>query len=188
MDNYSDNFDEIISILKEGKIILYPTDTLWGLGCDALNPETVNRIYEIKNRPPDKSFVLLVSDIEMLKLYVKEIHPRVETLLAYHTRPLTVIYKAKKILPDILLDNGKVAIRIVQEKKISELIKKFGKPIVSIPANISDEPLPENFNEINDKLKSSVDYVFFHKRNSVEPQQSSAVASFSKSGKLKFHK
>ncbi len=188
MDNYTDNFDEIISFLKAGKVILYPTDTIWGLGCDALNPAPINKIYKIKNKVPDKPFVLLVSDIEMLKTYVKEIHPRVETLLAYHSRPLTVIYKAKKIVPDILLDNGKISIRIVQEKKISELISKFGKPIVSTSANISDEPIPKNFNEINEIIKSNVDYIFFHKRNSNELYQPSALASFSKSGKLKFHK
>lgn len=188
MDNYTDNFDEIISILQEGKVILYPTDTLWGLGCDALNTESIKKIINIKNRIPEKPFIMLVSDIEMLKTYVKDIHPRVETLLAYHVRPLTVIFKAKKIVPDILLENGKVAVRIVKEKKIAELIRIFGKPLVSTSASISDEPLPKNFGEINEKIKSVVDYVFFHKRNVADSFHPSVLASYSKSGKLKFHR
>ena len=186
MDNNTDNFDEISSILHEGKVILYPTDTIWGLGCDATNPEAIKKIYKIKNRIPAKPFIVLVSDIDMLKSYIREIHPRVETLLAYHSRPLTVIYRAKKNLPDVLLENGKVAIRIVQEKKIAETIRHFGKPIVSTSANISDEPFPKVFDEISDQVKASVDYIFFHKRDIKEPGQPSTIATYSKSGKLKF--
>lgn len=188
MELYTDNFDEIIEILNAGKIILYPTDTIWGLGCDAMNKESIEKIYAIKQRVPDKPFIILVSDIEMLKSYVKDIHPRVETLLSHHTRPLTVIYKAKKSIPEILLDNGKVAIRVIMEEKIAELIRQFGRPIVSTSANISDEDFPENFDSINPKIKAEADYIFHHKRNVKEPGAPSVIASFSKSGKLKFHR
>ena len=93
--------DETAAILEQGKTILYPTDTIWGLGCDATNGEAVRKIFEIKQRSPEKAFILLVDSIDMLKRYVKEIHPRVETLLVYHKRPLTLIYKEAQNLPEI---------------------------------------------------------------------------------------
>lgn len=188
MELYTDNFAEIIELLNAGKIILYPTDTIWGLGCDAMNKEAIEKIYTIKERVPDKPFIILVSDIDMLKSYIKDIHPRVETLLSHHTRPLTVIYKAKKNIPEILLENGKVAIRVIVEEKIAELIRQFGRPIVSTSANISNEDFPENFESINSKIKAAVDYIFHYKRNDKELRAPSVIASFSKSGKLKFHR
>ena len=186
MFNNNDNFDEIISILNEGKIILYPTDTIWGIGCDSMNTESAKRINKIRKKMPEAAMILLVSDLEMLKTYVKEIHPRIETLLAYHERPLTVLYKAKKNVPDIYIENNKVAIRIVKETSISLLIKKFGRPIVGATACIEGEDFPRNFQEINASIKSSVDYIFNLKTEVAETGEPSVIASFSKNGKLKF--
>lgn len=186
MEEYTDNFDEIIPMLNEGKIILYPTDTIWGLGCDALNENSIRHLFEIKKRVPDKPFIILVSDLEMLKSYVKEIHPRVETLLAYHARPLTVIFKAKKKVPPLLKMDGKAAIRIIKDDRIAEFIRQFGRPIVTTSANISNEPFPQNFDEISDAVKSQVDYIFNYKREEKEPGMPSVIAAYSKTGKLRF--
>lgn len=182
----NDDLDKIVDILREGKIILYPTDTIWGLGCDSTNEDSIKRIYNLKKRDTSKPFILLVSDIEMLKRYVKEIHPRIETLLIHHSRPLTVIYKSYGNLPQILLEAGKVAIRIIKEPVIKELIEKFDRPIVSTSANISEEPFPKNFSEISNDVKSGVDYIFNYRRDDISEYEPSVIATFSRQGKLKF--
>ena len=181
-----DNFKNIIKLLSEGKVILYPTDTIWGLGCDAHNLDAINTIYQIKNRDKNKPFIILVSDIEMLKNYVKQIHPRIETLLEYHKRPLTIIYPKGKNLPDILMMNGNIAIRIVKDIVIEQLIREFGRPIVSSSANIAGDPSPEIFKNISKKVKSSVDYTFKYKRYNSNPSKSSVIAKYTKKGRLKF--
>lgn len=188
MEEFRDNFNEIISILNEGKIILYPTDTNWGLGCDALNENSIKRIYEIKKTVPEKPFDVLVSDLDMLKSYVKEIHPRIETLLAYHERPLTVIFKTRKKIPGLLKHEGKAAIRIVKDDIIAQFIRQFGRPIVSTPANTLSESAPQKFDDISDRIKSQADYIFHYKRDKTGSDISSVIASYSKNGKLKFHR
>ncbi len=181
-----DDFEHIKKILSEGKIILYPTDTIWGLGCDINFQEAIYRIYDIKKRPLDKPFIILVSDLDMLKKYVVDIHPRVETLLLYHKRPLTIIYKKAKNVPDILTKNGSIAIRIVMEPILAKLIQEYGRPIVSTSANIANEPNPANFRSISDKIKKSVDYIFKYKQNDLKAAPPSVIASYNKNGRLKF--
>jgi len=181
-----DNFEKIIHYLNNGDIILFPTDTIWGLGCDIHNLKAIDKIYKIKNRPKNKPFIILVSDIEMIKEYVHEIHPRIETLLIYHNRPLTIIYKKGKNLPDILMKNGNVAIRIVKDNVIADLIKAYGKPLVSSSANIAGEPFPKTFLEISNKITKSVDYIFKYKQSLLEEGEPSPIASYNKKGKLKF--
>ncbi len=181
------NLNIAISNLKKGKIILYPTDTIWGIGCDATNEEAIKKIYKIKNRDINKPFIVLVSDIEMLKKYVENLHPRIETLLYYHNRPLTIIYKKAKNLPDILTgDKGSIAIRVIKEKVISKLIEKFGKPIVSSSANIAGEPFPRSYEEINQKIKKEVDYILPYKQNIPSDTTPSVIAKYNRNGKLKF--
>ena len=181
-----DNIQNIIEVLSTGKIILYPTDTIWGLGCDINCVDAIYRIYTIKNRPLDKPFIILVSDIEMLKNYIEELHPRIETLLLYHKRPLTIIYKKAKNVPDILTKNGSIAIRIVKDPVIERLIKEYGSPIVSTSANISNTPFPKNFKDISPEIKTSVDYIFKYKQNDFSMVNQSVIATFNKNGKLKF--
>ncbi len=181
-----DDFEHIKNILSEGKIILYPTDTIWGLGCDINCLEAIYRIYDIKKRPLNKPFIILVSGLDMLKKYVMEIHPRVETLLLYHKRPLTIIYKKARNVPDILTKNGSIAIRIVKDPVIAGLIHEYGSPIVSTSANIADDPSPTNFKSISDKIKKSVDYIFKYKQNDLEDAPPSVIASYNKNGSLKF--
>jgi L-threonylcarbamoyladenylate synthase len=182
----SDNFEEIRDVLEHGGVILFPTDTIWGLGCDVLNTDAIEKIYTIKNRPRNKPFIILVSDIEMLKEYIVDIHPRIETLLLYHKRPLTIIYKKGKKLPSILTKKSSVAIRIVQEKVIADFIRAYGKPLVSSSANIAGKPFPETFLEISTVVKNAVDYIFKYKQTDTSTSQPSIIATFNKKGKLKF--
>ncbi len=151
---------EIVNKLKEGKTILYPTDTVWGLGCDATNIEAVKKIYEIKNREESKSLIILVSSIEMLMEYLNEIPNKALEILKEATKPTTIIYNAPKNLADntIAKDNT-IAIRIPKDEFCINLIKEFGKPIVSTSANISGEPTPKSFSEISKAILNSVDYV-----------------------------
>ncbi len=181
------NLNIAISNLKKGKIILYPTDTIWGIGCDATDEEAIKRIYKIKNRDINKPFIVLVSDIEMLRKYVENLHPRIETLLYYHNRPLTIIYKKSKNLPKILTgDMGSIAIRVIKEKVITKLIEEFGKPIVSSSANIAGEPFPKSFKDINEKIKKEVDYILPYKQNLLNDTTPSVIAKYNRNGKLKF--
>ena len=134
---------EIVETLSNGGTILYPTDTIWGLGCDATKVEAVEKIYELKNRPKEKGLVVLVDSHRMLLEYVGYVHPRIETLLSFHIRPLTVIYdKASGLATNALAPDGSVAIRIVQDTFCKEIIRLFGKPIVSTSANISRQSTP----------------------------------------------
>lgn len=181
-----DNFENIIKILNDGKVILYPTDTIWGLGCDAHNLKAIHKIYDIKKREKDKPLIILVSDIDMLKKYVKYIHPRIETLLHYHNRPLTLLFKKEINLPEILMKNGNIAIRIIKDNVIANLIKEFGKPIVSTSANISGHPFKGTYDDIEQKIKNSVHYIFKYGRNNSVGGQPSVIATFNKNGKLKF--
>ena len=156
----SEAFDEVITILEQGGLILYPTDTIWGIGCDAFNEDAMHRISAIKNRVGNKPYILLTDSLESLRRYVPDIHPRIETLLFYHTRPLTVIYRNVSGLPDFLLaDDGSVAIRITQNAFCQQMIREFGRPIISTSANVSGQPFPRSFDDITDEIKSAVDYI-----------------------------
>jgi len=182
-----DQFDYISKVLENDGIILYPTDTIWGLGCDATNPVAIERIYKLKQRDRSKPFVLLVDGIEMLKEYIVELHPRLETLMLYHNRPLTVIYDQSKNLPDIATGpGGSVAIRIVQDDFCQQLIQYFGKPLVATSANISDEPFPAIFGEISSAVIQGVNYTAQHRRDDKSPGEPSVIVKYDKKGELIF--
>ena len=182
-----DNLEKINSVLEDGGLILYPTDTIWGIGCDATNPVAVQRIFNLKQRPTSKPFVLLVNSIEMLKEYVGQVHPRIETLLLHHIQPLTVVYDKGKNLPDIAMAaNGSVAIRVVMDSFCKELIGQFGKPLVASSANISDRPFPANFGGISSDVITGVDYVVKWKQGEKKLNQPSVIAKLSDKGELDF--
>ena len=186
MNILSDNISEIVDLLHRGKTILYPTDTIWGIGCDATNTEAIERIYEIKKRDRTKPLIILVSDIEMLKKYVPHLHPRIETLLVYHKRPLTLLHKNTTGLPEILLKKKKAAIRIVKEPFIASVIKQLGKPITSTSANIAGQEFPKSFNEISPEIIRAVDYVFRYRQNDTAQYTPSVIATYNNRGILKF--
>jgi len=167
----------IIETLEAGGLILYPTDTIWGIGCDATDPVAVEKVFNLKNRPRHKPFILLVSSIQMLKNYVEQLHPRLETLLIYHERPLTIIYDQAKNLPsNAIADGGSVGIRLVQDPFCKALIENFGKPVVGTSANISDQPFPNNFGEVSSAVIQGVDCVVKYRQADKEKRQPSVIA------------
>ena len=179
--------DKCCEILKGTGTILYPTDTIWGIGCDATNEVALNRVFNLKKRPKDKPFILLAADTEMIENYVDEIHPKVDQLLRFHTRPLTVVYPIGKNLPDLAIhESGSVAFRIPQDDFCQALIRAFGKPLVSSSANISDDPFPSHFGEISSKVISQVDYIVPYRQMDKEANAPSVMVTLSEKEELVF--
>ena len=160
--------------LRSGKTLLYPTDTVWGLGCDATNAAAIERIFEIKRRPANKSLIVLVDSVEMLRRHVAKIPDAAMRAIGTATKPTTVIYEESKGLAHNVSTDKSVAIRIVNDDFCKAMINLFGKPIVSTSANISGEPTPHVFNEISQQIKASVDYVVGIRHND-KPAESSAI-------------
>jgi L-threonylcarbamoyladenylate synthase len=185
-----DDISEIVSLLEAGKTILYPTDTIWGLGCDATNEDAIDKISELKRRQPEKSYVILVDSIEMLKLYAPKLHPRIETLLMFHDRPLTVVYDrfsgVTGLPPKARAADGSAAIRVAKDPFCQKLIAAFGKPIISTSANISGTPFPAHFGEISSEVLSTVDYVVKFRQDEKEPREPSVIAKVDRRGELDF--
>ena len=152
--------DAAAKALKEGDIILYPTDTVWGLGCDATRDDAIQRIFDLKKRDDSKSVIVLVSDADMLAKYVRQIPPMAIDLLEINDKPMTIIYpEGVGLSAKVIAEDGSVAIRIPQNEFCTEMIRRFGKPIVSTSANISGEETPGCFAEINAEIIDSVDYI-----------------------------
>ena len=150
----------VVRILSLGKTILYPTDTVWGLGCDATNIDAVAKIFELKNRVESKSLVVLVSSIEMLGFYVDKVPQKAIDIITSTKKPTTIIYSNPKGLAfNAIASDNTIAIRIPSHHYCLDLINKFGKPIISTSANISGEPTPKSFSEISLPILEGVDYV-----------------------------
>ena len=165
-----EQIQKALEVLRAGGIILYPTDTVWGIGCDATDPEAVAKVYAIKNREDSKSLVLLASDIDMVCRYVKEIPEMAVQLVEVNDKPMTIIYpgavvgNAEEKSPHCLAYNavaedGTVGIRIPMMDFCQQLVSRFGRPIVSTSANISGEATPKKFADISEQIKSAVDYI-----------------------------
>ena len=156
----SEIIQETLKVLKDGGIILYPTDTIWGLGCDATNEAAVRKIYEIKRREDSKSLVLLACDMDMVAKHVKEIPSIAVDLVEVNDRPMTIIYpEGQYLAPNVLAEDGSVGIRIPMNEFCVELVRKLRRPIVSTSANISGEPSPQEFAGIPEEIKKAVDYI-----------------------------
>lgn len=154
------HLENTIEQLKSGGIILYPSDTIWGLGCDATNDEACQRIHELKERPANKSFIVLVDGFPMLERYVPDFNPVCYELTDLATRPLTIIYpSAKGLAPSVLAEDGTVGIRITTDVNCLRLIRSLRKPMVSTSANLSGEMSPTCFSEIAPTIKNGVDAI-----------------------------
>ena len=152
--------DAAVKALKAGDIILYPTDTVWGLGCDATNDNAVQRIFDLKRRDDAKSVIVLVSDADMLARYVRQIPPMALDLLEINDKPMTIIYpEGVGLSAKVIAEDGSVAIRIPQNEFCVEMIRAFGKPIVSTSANISGEETPACFAEINAEILDGAEHI-----------------------------
>ena len=163
--NFENDIKECVKVLKAGGIILYPTDTIWGLGCDATNERSVAKIFELKKREEQKSMIIFLSQIDDIKNYSKTPSAKIKQLLSKNEKPLTIIYPAaKNIAANLINSDTTIAIRIVKDMFCEALIKFFGKPIVSTSANISGDPSPKIFDEISLIIKNGVDYIVQHRQ------------------------
>ncbi len=183
-------FDEDISnslkVLKEGGVILYPTDTVWGLGCDATNNEAVKRIFSIKSRNESKSLIILVNSVAMLERYVTEIPEIALNLIEVSDKPLTIIFpKTRNLASLIPAGDGSAGIRVCTEDFCNELIGRFRRPIVSTSANKSGEPAPSSFRDISNKVIQAVDYTVEYKRNNRQKSVPSPVIKIEQNGVIK---
>jgi len=146
--------------LRSGGIILYPTDTVWGIGCDATNPAAVDKIFRLKQRDDSKSMIVLVDQPGRIPSYVDEVPEVAWDLVELADKPLTIIFqKAKNLAPNLIAPDGSIGIRVVRHDFCQKLILQFGKPIVSTSANISGRPFPKNFSEVDEVIKSGVDFI-----------------------------
>ncbi len=168
--------NKAVQILNKGGIILYPTDTIWGIGCDATNYDAIKRIYKLKQREESKSMICLVSDFNMLNQYVEDVPEVAYDILKYTNKPTTIIYdKPVHIAKNIVAEDDTLAIRIVNHDFCNQLIKKFKKPIVSTSANISDQPSPKSYSEISPRILKGVDYVVNLDREKKSTKASSII-------------
>jgi len=151
---------EALSALKKGGLLLYPTDTVWGIGCDATNEKAVEKVYALKQRTDSKSLIVLADSIAMVERYVQKVPDTAYMLMEVTDKPLTIIYpEAAGLAPNVVADDGSIAIRIVNHPFCKELLRLFKKPLVSTSANISGEKTPANFAAISDHIKQGVDYI-----------------------------
>lgn len=182
-----DDISDISRLILSGGTLCYPTDTVWAIGCDATNEAAVARITALKGEPRQNGYVLLVSSIEMLKLYVPKIHPRLETLLSFHTRPLTIVYERSAGIPTYArAADGSVAIRVAQDEFCRTLIEAAGVPLVSTPACKIGEPYPPTFGAVRSDILVGVDYVVKYRQDDKTPQELSAVAKLDRHLELEF--
>ncbi|TPE42882.1 L-threonylcarbamoyladenylate synthase [Pontibacter mangrovi] len=167
-----------------GNVILYPTDTVWGIGCDAENAEAVRKIFKIKEREESKAMILLVADLEMLKHYVGELPDGFEELVKQQERPTTYVFPNPQNLPkELLSQDGTVAIRVVQNEEFCHrLIRQLARPIVSTSANISGEPSPKTFADVSDRIKERVDFVVNWRRDDAMASKPSRIVKIEPDG------
>uniref|UniRef100_UPI003216F7E4 L-threonylcarbamoyladenylate synthase n=1 Tax=uncultured Draconibacterium sp. TaxID=1573823 RepID=UPI003216F7E4 len=180
-----DDLKKAVEVLKAGGIILYPTDTIWGIGCDATNEEAVNRIYTIKKREDSKSMLVLMENPALLDRYVEEVPEVAWDLVEISTTPLTVIYPgAKNLAKNLIAEDGSIGIRFTNEKFTSQLLQRFRRPLVSTSANISGDKAPAFFDEISEEIKSQVDYVVEYRQDDTTPAQPSSIIKLGTGGQI----
>ncbi len=183
--NMHDDLKKAVETLKSGGIILYPTDTIWGIGCDATNPEAVKRIYKLKKREDSKSMLVLMENPALLDRYVEEVPEVAWDLVEISTTPLTVIYPgAKNLAKNLIAEDGSIGIRFTKEKFTSQLLQRFRKPLVSTSANISGEKSPAFFDEISEEIKSQVDYIVEYRQDDTTPAQPSSIIKLGTGGQI----
>ena len=172
--------------MAEGGVILYPTDTIWGLGCDATNPDAVRKVYEIKQRADSKAMLVLVDSAVKVDFYVDEVPSVAWDLIELADKPMTIIYSGdRNLAQNLLAEDGSVGIRVSSEDFSRQLCQRFRKAIVSTSANISGQPSPANFSEISEEIKSLVDYVVTYRQNEMSRPKPSSIIKLDKGGVIK---
>lgn len=183
--NFENDIIECLRILKSGKIMLYPTDTIWGIGCDATNAHAVKKIFELKKRAEKKSMIILVNDKKMVEDYVSNPSQKMLAFLLAQKKPTTAIFENAHNLPKNLInEDGTIAIRIVEDDFCGRLISELKKPLVSTSANISGEAFPQNFEQITAAIKNGVDYIVQHRQNDFEIKAPSSIIKLNSENEL----
>ncbi len=174
------DIDKALEVLLNGGVILYPTDTIWGIGCDATNPKAIARVQKIKYRTRQKSLIILANSAEMVSQYVVKIPDIALELTETYKEPLTIVYEKAKNLPKNLIpDDGSVAIRVTKNEFCKQLITKLKKPITSSSANISGDSTALSFSKINKEIKDAVDYICTTDQHNVNaPKHSTIIKVF----------
>ena len=176
MDTFQNEINQCHKILKEGGLILYPTDTVWGIGCDATNPEAVRKVYALKKREDSKALICLVGNQAMLERHVTQVPDVAYDIIDLATKPTTIVFdRPKGIAENLVAEDNTLAIRVASDKFCQYLINKFGKPIVSTSANISGEPTPKRFKDIAPEILKGVDYVVNLPDVNKDPSPSSII-------------
>ena len=172
--------------MREGGVILYPTDTIWGIGCDATNEDAVRRVYEIKQRQDSKAMLVLVDSSVKVDFYVRDVPEVAWDLIDLADKPLTIIYSgARNLAANLLAEDGSVGIRVINEDFSKRLCQQFRKAIVSTSANISGQPSPKNFSEISEEVKSAVDYIVGYRQEEMSNPKPSSIIKLDKGGVIK---
>lgn len=183
--SFSDDLTKALEVLRAGGVILYPTDTIWGIGCDATNPVSVKRVYEIKQREDVKSMLILMENLNLLNSYVSEVPEIAWDLIEVADKPLTIIYPgAKNLAANLIAPDGSIGIRLTDEPFTQQLIQRFRKPVVSTSANISGQKFPQNFYEISEEIKNAVDYIVQYRQGDPSKANPSSIIKLGRGGEI----
>lgn len=181
----SEDIRNAVEVMKKGGVILYPTDTVWGIGCDATNASAVAKIYKIKKREETKAMICLVDNDNRIQRYVRDVPEVAWDVMNLSTRPTTVILDgADGLANNLVAEDGSIAMRITKEEFSKELCYRMQKPIVSTSANISGEPTAQNYRDISKEILDAVDYVCWTRRNEHQPHQPSSIIRLTKNGEV----
>ncbi|ERJ58611.1 L-threonylcarbamoyladenylate synthase [Sphingobacterium paucimobilis] len=182
-----EDVNQALETLKNGGLILYPTDTIWGIGCDATNPAAVEKIFALKERDKSKSMLILLHNENQLASYVREIPDVAYELIEVYDRPITIVYSgAKNLAENAVAEDGSIGIRIVSHPFCQQLLQRFKKPIISTSANISGAPSALTFDQIDELIKEKADYIVRFGQNENTPGEPSIIIKLDPSGKFEF--
>lgn len=182
----NEDIKKAFDVLVAGGVILYPTDTIWGIGCDATNEDAVRRVYELKKRTDSKALITLLDSPAKLNYYIEDVPDVAWDLIELADKPLTIIYdNARNVASNLIAEDGSLAIRITKEAFSQGLCNRFRKALVSTSANISGEPSPSNFFEISDEIKNGVDYIVQYRQDDTAKAKASSIMKLGKSGEIK---
>lgn len=185
MNNFQDDIINSKEILLRGGILLYPTDTIWGIGCDATNARAIKHIYALKKREESKSMIILVSDENMIRRYVADPSAKMLSYISGAGKPTTAIFnKAIRLPAGLVNEDGSIAIRIPNDPFCQQLIDALQKPLVSTSANISGEPFPQNFFEVSPEIKKGVDYIVQHRQQDRSKKSPSSIIRVNEAGEI----
>ena len=184
--DYQEDLRKAVEVLQKGGLILYPTDTIWGIGCDATNPDAVRRVYALKQRADSKSMLVLVGNEVRLNAYIQEVPEMAYNLIELSDKPLTIVYPGgKNLAENLLAEDGSIGIRVTKEAFSRALCQKFRKPVVSTSANVSGDPSPSNFSEISETIVKGVDYVVKYRREEMNNPAPSGIIKLGVDGQVK---